>query len=321
MLSSAALWNCLVQLSACAYLCFCLFPLSREIKEPCNRFICTINKNFPGLKRQKERKGTREKRPLIRWSMRCFYLTSKASRGVQPESWLSLVALSVVEAKHVMCLSSYLNASPAVSNKSSKQFYFLQVWPNMSMAIFPPILCILPSFPRPSQHSFLLVALLCSQWPVVFMWKKVGSFAPVPFVETCVPGISMATHIRGHANPAFRLCGFWHHVFVLILSDVERLWLNHATTNLISGANQVSVHRSSASLAIWITPKERFNHKSARTANNNYEGLLANIVFQWIYTTFYECCCHSWPGIQDLWQGPGKVCSRHVSVPFYFTVI
>lgn len=162
MLSSAALWNCLVQLSACADLCFCLFPLPREVKEPCNRFICTINKNFQGLKRQKERKGTREKRPLIRWSMRCFYLTSKASRGVQPESWLSLVALSVVEAKHVMCLSSYLNASPAVSNKSSKQFYFLQVWPNMSMAIFPPILCILPSFPRPSQYSFLLVALLCS---------------------------------------------------------------------------------------------------------------------------------------------------------------
>lgn len=195
----------------------------------------------------------------------------------------SLVALSVVEAKHVMCLGSYLNPSPAVSNKRSKQLYFLQVWPNMSMAIFfPPILRIFPSFPRPLQHSFLLVALFCTQRPVVFMWKKLGSFAPFVFVERCVLGISMATHIGGHANPAFRLCGFWHHVFVLLLSDVERLWLNHATTNLIREANRISVCRSSVSLGIWIMRKERFNHKSVRTAINNYEKKkkLPNCVLQ-----------------------------------------
>lgn len=66
-----------------------VLPISpREVKEPYNRFICTINKSFSGLKRQKEQKHQR-KRPLIRWSMRCFYLTSKASWGVQPEFWLS----------------------------------------------------------------------------------------------------------------------------------------------------------------------------------------------------------------------------------------
>ena len=48
-----------------------------------------------------------------------------------------LWALLVVKAKHVTCLSPYLKPTPAVSNKASKQYYFLSVCSNLSMAIFP----------------------------------------------------------------------------------------------------------------------------------------------------------------------------------------
>lgn len=270
MLRAATLWHPLVQLSASADLCFAIFWKGSKQRSPITGSFVQSTKASRDWKDRKS-ESTREKGLWFgdRWGVFIWLQRLHEAFGL---SFGSLVALSVVEAKHVMCLGSYLNPSPAVSNKRSKQLYFLQVWPNMSMAIFfPPILRISPSFPRPLQHSFLLVALLCTQRPVVFMWKKLGSFAPFLFVERCVLGISMATHIGGHANPAFRLCGFWHHVFVLLLSDVERLWLNHATTNLIREANRISVCRSSVSLGIWIMRKERFNHKSVRTAINNYE--------------------------------------------------
>lgn len=261
------------------HLWICVLPISpREVKEPYNRFICTINKSFSGLKRQKEQKHPR-KRPLIRWSMRCFYLTSKASWGVQPEFWLSPRSFTGwSEARDV---PQFLLESFPCCFQQKGQTILLS--PSLAQHVnghfFPPILRISPSFPRSSQLSFLLVALFCTQWPLVFMWKKMGSFAPFLFVETCVLGISMVTHIRGQANPAFRLCSSWHHVFVLLLSDVERLWLDHATTNLIREANRVSVCMSSISLGIWITQKERFTHKSVRTAINNYEKITSLTLF------------------------------------------
>lgn len=270
MLSSATLWHRLAQLSASADLCLAFFSEGSKRRSPITGSFVQSTKASRDWKDRKS-ESTREKGLWFgdRWGV---FIGLQRLHEAFSRSFGSLVALSVVEAKHVMCLSSSLNPSPAVSNKRSKQFYFLQVWPNMSMAIFFPHSSHFTLFPRPSpQHSFLLVDLFCTQWPAVFMWKKLGSFAPFLFVEQCVLGISMATHIRGHANPAFRLCGFWHHVFVLLLSDVEHLWLNHATTNLIREANRVSVCRSSVSLGIWITRKERLAHKSVRTAINNYE--------------------------------------------------
>lgn len=281
MLSSATLWHRLVQLSASVDLCFAFFWKGSKQRSPITGSFVQSTKASRDWKDRKS-ESTRGKRPLIRWSMRCFHLTSKASWGVQPEFWLSRRSFSGwSEARDV---PRFLLESFPCCFQQKVQTIVLS--PSLAQHVngyfFSPILCILPSFPRPLQHSFLLVALFCTQRPVVFMWKKLGSFAPFLFVERCVLGISMATHIGGHANPAFRLCGFWHHVFVLLLSDVERLWLNHATTNLIREANRISVCRSSVSLGIWIMRKERFNHKSVRTAINNYEKKkkLPNCVLQ-----------------------------------------
>lgn len=138
--------------------------LPGELKEPYNRFICTINKSFPRLKRDRGRKETK-KRPLIQWSMRWFYLTSKTSRAVQAEFWLSFcsfsgwskardVPQSILEAYPCCCKQRIQTILLSLSLAQHVNGYFSR------FSTFSP-------FPLPFWHSFLLVALFCTQCPVV----------------------------------------------------------------------------------------------------------------------------------------------------------
>lgn len=112
-------------------LCFAFF-LPEGAEEPYNRFICTIDKSFPGLKRAK----AGEKKAFGSVIDEVFSFDFKGSARRSAGGLALSSSLSWVEAKHVTCLSSDLNSSPAVSNKGSKQFDFLQDRPNVSMAIF-----------------------------------------------------------------------------------------------------------------------------------------------------------------------------------------
>lgn len=91
-------------------------------------------------------------------------------------SFGSVFPLSVVQAKHVIRLGPNSKPTPAVANKRSQQCYFLSVRRNVSMAISPPFLHFSPCFSVPFWHSFLLVALFCTQCPVALESKKLGSF-------------------------------------------------------------------------------------------------------------------------------------------------
>lgn len=57
-------------------------------------------------------------------------------------SFGSLLTLSVVQAKRVICLGPNLKPTPADANKRSEQYYFLSVCPYVSMAISPLFLNI-----------------------------------------------------------------------------------------------------------------------------------------------------------------------------------
>ncbi len=106
------------------------------MKEPYNRFICTINKSFPRVKRERGRME-KKKRPLNQWSMRWLYLTSKPSRVVQAKFWLSFLLFQWLKWS-TWCASVLAGSLPLLlQTKTSKQCYFLSVWRNMSMAIFP----------------------------------------------------------------------------------------------------------------------------------------------------------------------------------------
>lgn len=146
MLSAATLWHRLVQLSASADLCFAVFWKGSKQRSPITGSFVQSTKASRDWKDRKS-ESTREKGLWFgdRWGV---FIWLQRLHEAFSQSFGSLVALSVVEAKHVMCLGSYLNPSPAVSNKRSKQLYFLQVWPNMSMAIFfPPFFAFYPLFP------------------------------------------------------------------------------------------------------------------------------------------------------------------------------
>lgn len=77
----------------------------------------------------------------------------------------------------------------------------------VSMAISPPFLNVFPVFLFLSGIRFI-GRLVLHPVPSGAQVKEVGILSLFPFVKGCVLGISMATHIRGHVNPAFWLCGF-----------------------------------------------------------------------------------------------------------------
>lgn len=117
---------------------------SREVKEPYNRFICTINKSFPRVKRERGRKE-KKKRPLNQWSMRWLYLTSKTSWAVQAEFWLSFCSFSGwSEARDVP--QSSLEAYPCCcKQKDPNNTTFSQSGATCQW-LFSPILPLFPSF-------------------------------------------------------------------------------------------------------------------------------------------------------------------------------
>lgn len=146
-------------------------------------------------------KGT-PKRLLIQWSMRWFYLTSKASRAVRAEFWLSLRSFSSSsEARDPpRALTRRLPLLLRTKVPNNATFY-------VSMAISPPFLNVFSVFLFLSGIRFI-GRLVLHPVPSGVRVKEAGILSLFPFVKCCVLGISMATHIRGHVNPAFWLCGF-----------------------------------------------------------------------------------------------------------------
>lgn len=144
------------------------------MKEPYNRFICTINKSFPRVKRERGRKE-KKKRPLIQWSMRWLYLTSKTYRAVQANFWLSFCSFSGwSEARDVP--QSSLEAYPCCcKQKDPNNATFSQSGATCQW-LFSPFSTFSPFF-LPFWHSFLLVALWSSSkrswdsFPRFLLWR------------------------------------------------------------------------------------------------------------------------------------------------------
>lgn len=119
--------------------------LSREVKEPYNRFICTINKSFPRVKRERGRMETKKGLWISdRWGG--FIWLQRLVEPFRP-SFGSLFALSVAEAKHVMCLSPRWKLYPCCcKQKDPNNATFSQSGATCQWLFFP-ILHIYPLFP------------------------------------------------------------------------------------------------------------------------------------------------------------------------------
>lgn len=136
--------------------------------------------------------------------MRWLYATSKTFTAVQAKFWPSICSFSGFSEAHDVPPSS-LEAYPCCSKqKDPNNATFSQSGAKCQWLFFP-ILYISP--PLPSFLAFIFISrLVLYPVPSRPKQKKLGFFPP--FVMKCVPGITMGTHIRGHVNPVFRLCGF-----------------------------------------------------------------------------------------------------------------
>lgn len=135
---------------------------AREVKEPCNRFICTIHKSFLRVKRE----GERSKKGLWisdRWGG--FIWLQRLQEPFRP-SFGHVLALSLVKAEHVMCLRSRWKSTPAVVNKKIQTILLSLSLAHHVSGYFTPISTISPFF-LPFGHSFLLASLFCTHCPAV----------------------------------------------------------------------------------------------------------------------------------------------------------
>lgn len=174
MLSRATLWHWLVHSAASENLCFDFFP--GEGKESYNRFICTINKSFPGLKRRRGRKEAKKKRPLIQWSMRCFYLTSKTSWGVRAEFWLPYCSFSGwSEARDVP--QSWLESYPCCFKQKIQTILLSPSLAQHVNGYFSPFFAFPPLFPSFAAFIFISGLVL---YPVASGVYVKGTGFPLP---------------------------------------------------------------------------------------------------------------------------------------------
>lgn len=199
--------------------------------------------------------------------MRCFYLTSKTSWGVRAEFWLSYCSFSGwSEARDVP--QSWLESYPCCFKQKIQTILLSPSLAQHVNGYFSPFFAFSPLFPSFAAFIFISGLVLYPVASGVYV-KETGFLYPVSLCRDVRAGNIYGHSYQRSCKPCLPTVRFWHFVFVLVLSDVERLWLNHATTNLIREANRVSVCKSSLSLGIWITWKERFDRKSLKTAINN----------------------------------------------------
>lgn len=131
-------------------------------------------------------------------------MTSKASRAVRAEFWLSLFALSVVQAKHVIRLGPNWKATPAVANKSSEQCYFLCVNGYFS-SVSQRFLC----FSVPFWHSFYWSPCFApsAQWRSS---KRSWDPFPVFFCKAMRAGNIYGYSYQRSCKPRLLTVWFWH---------------------------------------------------------------------------------------------------------------
>lgn len=168
--------------------------------EPSNRFILAIDKSFPGLKRDSGKGDTEKAFDSVIDEVVLFDFKGVQSRTAWILALSSLFQWFKRSTWSASALTRRLPLLLRTKAPNNATFY-------VSMAISPPFFNVFSVFLLLSGIRFI-GRLVLHPVPSGARVKEAGILSLFPFVKRCVLGISMATHIRGHVNPAFWLCGF-----------------------------------------------------------------------------------------------------------------
>lgn len=118
----------------------------------------------------------KKKRPLIQWSMRCFYLTSKTSWGVRAEFWLPYCSFSGwSEARDVP--QSWLESYPCCFKQKIQTILLSPSLAQHVNGYFSPFFAFPPLFPSFAAFIFISGLVL---YPVASGVYVKGTGFPLP---------------------------------------------------------------------------------------------------------------------------------------------
>lgn len=173
------------------------------------------------VKRKKGRKWTKKAFESVIDEVALFHFKASESHS---GSVLTLSTLSVAEVKHVTCLSSHWNPTPAAANKNIKTMQLLSFFQSGATHhwLFSPILEIL----RLKKKSFDMQFYWLTCFVPRIQWspsKRIWDFIPPLYFLLCRHAWSEYLCLFAsefHVNAAFQLCGFRICLFCLAHFDL-----------------------------------------------------------------------------------------------------